>query len=81
MLRIRILNRYLPHATSAGSDISTSMADGAACTTAKVVDSASAAAAAAAVARRWRGRHCCHRRRSAWSLRLAFFAIRVTTIV
>ena len=65
MLRLRILNRDLPHATSAGSGVSTSMADPAACTTAAVVDNASAAAAAAAVARRWRQRHCCHRRRSA----------------
>ena len=81
MLRLRILNRGLPHATSAGSGISISMTDPAACAIATVVDNASAAAAAVAVARRWCGRHCCHRRRSARSLRLASFATRVTTIV
>ena len=58
------------------------MADLAACITATIVDSASAAAAAAAaaVARRWCGRRCCHRCRSARSLRLVSFAIRVTVI-
>ena len=81
MLRLRILNRDMPHVTSAGSGASTFMADPAACTTAAVVDNASAAAAAAAVARRWCGCHCCHRRRSARSLRLASFATRVIAIV
>ena len=81
MLRLRILNRDLPHATSAGSGVSTFMADPAACKTAAVVEHASAAAAAAAVARRCCGRHCCHRRRSARSLCLASFATRVTAIV
>ena len=80
MLRLRILNRDLSHAMSAGSGASASMADPAACTTATVVDNASATAAAAAVARRWRGRHCCHRRRSARSPRLAAFATQVTAI-
>ena len=80
MLRLRILNRDLSHAMSAGSGARASMADPAACTTATVVDNASAAAAAAAVARRWRGRHCCHRRRSARSPRLAAFATQVTAI-
>ena len=81
MLRLRILNRDLPHATSTGSGVSTSMADPAACTTADVVDNASTSAAAAAVARRWCGRHCCHGRRSARSLRLASFATPVTATV
>ena len=80
MLRLRILNRDLSHAMSAGSGASASMADPAACTTATVVGNASATAAAAAVARRWRGRHCCHRRRSARSPRLAAFATQVTAI-
>ena len=81
MLRLRILNRDMPHVTSAGSGASTFTADPAACTTAAVVDNASAAAAAAAVARCWCGRHCCHGRRSARSLRLAYFATPVTAIV
>ena len=77
MLRLRILDLDLPHATSAGSGIGTTVTDVAARIIATAIDNASAVAAASTVARGWRGCHCCHRRRPAWSPYLASFAIPV----